>query len=396
MRSVWNGAISFGLVSIPVKTYSATDRSTSVSFVRIHEKDGGRIQYRKVCELDGEEVPNEEIGRGYRATDDTIVQVTDEDLSHLPLPTTKTLTILAFLDAGEIDPLQMDRAYYLGPNGPTATKPYTLLREALEHHGKVAVGKVAMHGRETLAMLRAHDGAIVMHALLWPDQIRSTAGVAPDDVEIRDSELTLAETLMDSLGDLDPEELHDDYREAVENLVAAKLEGGEPAAPESTGTSGGQVIDLMAALESSVRAAREGRGEEPEAAGGSGDEEATVTPIRGRKSAKSGAGGTEKSASSKSAPSGGASGRKTAADSSGSASSSGSSGRKRTAAKASSGRTKQTAGSGGSGSGAKKSAAKKTTAKRATKESSARKSTGTSSSGGSKTTAKKTSKRTSA
>ncbi|MFF9481727.1 Ku protein [Streptomyces sp. NPDC014733] len=386
MRSVWNGAISFGLVSIPVKTYSATDRSTSVSFVRIHEKDGGRIQYRKVCELDGEEVPNEEIGRGYRATDDTIVPITDEDLSHLPLPTTKTLTILAFLDAGEIDPLQMDRAYYLGPNGPTATKPYTLLREALEHHGKVAVGKVAMHGRETLAMLRAHDGAIVMHALLWPDQIRSTAGVVPDGVEIRDSELTLAETLMDSLGELDPGELHDDYREAVESLVAAKLEGGEPAAPETAGASGGQVIDLMAALESSVRAAQEGRGERTGADEESGAEaDATVTPIRGRKGGKSGT-GTKKPAST---------GRKTASDSSGAP------GRKRTAAKASAGRTKSATGSGGSGSGAKKSTtekstAKKTTAKKTTKETASEKSVGTAKSGRAKSAAKGASKRTSA
>ncbi|MFD9816655.1 Ku protein [Streptomyces sp. NPDC059080] len=385
MRSVWNGAISFGLVSIPVKTYSATDRSTSVPFVRIHEKDGGHIQYRKVCELDGEEVPNEEIGRGYRATDDVIVPVTDEDLSHLPLPTTKTLTILAFLDAGEIDPLQMDRAYYLGPNGPTATKPYTLLREALEHHGKVAIGKVAMHGRETPAMLRAHDGAIVMHALLWPDQIRSTAGVAPDDVEIRDSELTLAETLMDSLGDLDPDELHDDYREAVESLVAAKLEGGEPAAPKTAGGPGGQVIDLMAALESSVRAAREGRGEETEASeGAGGEEDATVTPIRGRKRAKSGT-DTKKSASS-----GDASGRKSAAGSSGT------SGRKRTAAKTSSSRTKPASGTGSSDPGAKKSTARKTAAKRTAKGAASKKTAGTATSGGSASAAGGTSKRPSA
>lgn len=232
MRSIWNGSISFGLVTIPVKTYSATDRTASVSFVRIHEKDGAQVQYRKICELDGKEVPNEEVGKGYQAPgDETIVPITDDDLSQLPMPTAKTLSILSFVDPGEIDPLQLDKAYYLGPNGASATKPYTLLREALEHHQRVAVGKVAMRGRESLAMLRAHDGAIVMHTLLWPDQIRPATGVAPDDVELRENELTLAETLMDSLGELDPEELHDDYREAVEELVAAKLEGEEPAAP---------------------------------------------------------------------------------------------------------------------------------------------------------------------
>ncbi|TBO54489.1 Ku protein, partial [Streptomyces kasugaensis] len=252
MRSVWNGSISFGLVSIPVKTYSATDRTSSVSFVRIHEKDGGRIRYRKFCELDGEEVPNEEIGKGYPASDDAIVPITDDDLSRLPLPTARTLTILSFVDPGEIDPLQLDKSYYLGPDGLAAAKPYALLREALEHHGKVAIGKVAMHGRETLAMLRAHDGAIVMHALLWPDQIRPTKGVVPGDVEIRPNELTLAEVLMDSLGELDPAELHDDYREAVEQLVAAKVAGGEPGVPEAGAASGAKVIDLMAALENSV------------------------------------------------------------------------------------------------------------------------------------------------
>lgn len=278
MRSIWNGSITFGLVTIPVKTYSATDRTSSVSFVRIHEKDGAPVQYRKVCELDGEEVPNEEVGKGYQPPgDDIIVPISDDDLSRLPMPTAKTLAILSFVDPSEIDPLQMDKAYYLGPNGAAATKPYAVLREALEHHQKVAIGKVAMRGRESLAMLRAHDGAIVMHQLLWPDQIRSATGVAPDEVEIRENEMTLAETLMDSLGELDPAELHDDYREAVEELVAAKLEGEEPVAPAAP--SGAQVIDLTAALEKSVRAAR-GGGKE------AGAESASVTPIRERKTAK--------------------------------------------------------------------------------------------------------------
>ncbi|MFG2092482.1 Ku protein [Streptomyces sp. NPDC048612] len=284
MRSIWNGSISFGLVTIPVKTYSATDRTSSVSFVRIHEKDGAQVQYRKICELDGEEVPNEEVGKGYQAPgDDTIVPITDEDLSRLPMPTAKTLSILSFVDPDEIDPLQMDKAYYLGPNGAAAAKPYALLREALEDHRKVAVGKVAMRGRESLAMLRAHDGAIVMHTLLWPDQIRPVTGVAPEDVELRENELRLAETLMDSLGELDPAELHDDYREAVEELVAAKLEG-EPVAAAASGTSGAQVIDLTAALEKSVRAARG----TPETGTESGP--ASVTPLRGRKAAKKDAG----------------------------------------------------------------------------------------------------------
>ncbi|AOP48458.1 Ku protein [Streptomyces lydicus] len=278
MRSIWNGSISFGLVTIPVKTYSATERTSSVSFLRIHEKDGAPIQYRKMCELDGKEVPNEEVGKGYQPPgDDTVVPVTDDELSRLPVPAGKTLTILSFVDPSEIDPLQMDKAYYLGPNGASAAKPYALLREALEHHRKVALGKVAMRGRESLAMLRAHNGAIVMHQLLWPDQVRPAPDVVPEKVKLRENEMALAETLMDSLGELDPAELHDDYREAVEELAAAKLEGEEPVVPAPSG-SDARVIDLTAALEKSVRAARSGRGE--------GAESASVTPIRGRTAAK--------------------------------------------------------------------------------------------------------------
>ncbi|MER7985563.1 Ku protein [Streptomyces noursei] len=303
MRSIWNGSISFGLVTIPVKTYSATDRTSSVSFVRIHEKDGAPIQYRKICELDGQEVPNEEVGKGYQPPgDDAVVPITDEDLSRLPMPTAKTLSILSFVDPGEIDPLQLDKAYYLGPNGASATKPYALLREALEHHAKVAIGKVALRGRETLAMLRAHDGALLMHTLLWPDQIRSADGVAPEAVTVRENEMKLAETLMDALGELDPAELHDDYREAVEELVAAKQEGGTPAAPDASAAPGAQVIDLTAALERSVRAVRGGGRE------GAGD--ASVTPLRGR-------GPTRKKAAAKTAPrakgDGGQTGRTSAA-----------------------------------------------------------------------------------
>ncbi|GAA5609035.1 Ku protein [Streptomyces platensis] len=358
MRSIWNGSISFGLVTIPVKTYSATDRTSSVSFVRIHEKDGAQIQYRKICELDGEEVPNEEVGKGYQAPgDDTIVPITDDDLSRLPMPTAKTLSILSFTDPDEIDPLQMDKAYYLGPNGAAATKPYALLREALEDHRKVAIGKVAMRGRESLAMLRAHDGALVMHTLLWPDQIRPVTGVAPDDVELRENELTLAETLMDSLGELDPAELHDDYREAVEELVAAKLEG-EPVAPAASGTSGAQVIDLTAALEKSVRAARGGGEADAEA------ESASVTPIRGRKTAKRGEaerGAAKKAPAKKAAAAPKAAGGRAKGTSTARKTASAGTSQKSTASKSTS--TKTTSKSTASKSATKKATAKKTAAK---------------------------------
>ncbi|WP_411108360.1 Ku protein [Streptomyces sp. c-19] len=262
MRSIWNGAISFGLVSIPIKLVNATE-SRSVSFRQIHTEDGGRVRYKKVCEVDGEELSAAEIGKAYEDADGTMIPITDEDLAALPLPTAKTIEIVSFVPAGEIDPLQMDAAYYLSANGVPAAKPYTLLREALKRSDKVAVAKFALRGRERLGMLRVVDDVIAMHGLLWPDEIRAPEGVAPETpVAVREAELDLADALMATLGEVDIGTLHDDYRAAVEEMIAAKAEGGEGvAAPEPGEPAGGQVIDLMAALESSVRAAKEARGE---------------------------------------------------------------------------------------------------------------------------------------
>ncbi|MFI5684029.1 Ku protein [Streptomyces sp. NPDC051636] len=261
MRSIWNGAISFGLVSIPIKLVNATE-SHSISFRQIHVDDGGRIRYRKVCELEDREVSQAEIGKGYEDADGTIIPISDEDLSHLPLPTAKTIEIVAFVPGDRIDPLQMDAAYYLAASGAPAAKPYTLLREALKRSNKVAIAKYALRGRERLGMLRVVGDAIAMHGLLWPDEVRAPEGVAPDvDVTVRDKELDLADALMDTLGEVDLEDLHDEYREALEEVIAAKAAGETP--PEAPSPpSGGKVLDLMAALEKSVRAAKESRGEE--------------------------------------------------------------------------------------------------------------------------------------
>ncbi|MFJ5996249.1 Ku protein [Streptomyces sp. NPDC092370] len=260
VRSIWNGAISFGLVSIPIKLVNATE-SHSISFRQIHTEDGGRIRYRKFCELEDREVTQGEIGKGYEDADGTIIPITEEDLSSLPLPTAKTIEIVAFVPADRIDPLQMDAAYYLQAGGAPAAKPYTLLREALKRSNKVAIAKFALRGRERLGMLRVVGEAIAMHGLLWPDEVRAPEGLAPDtDVTIRDQELDLADALMDTLGEVDLEDLHDEYREAVEEVIAAKAAGeAPPQSPEPA--TGGKVLDLMAALESSVRAARESRGE---------------------------------------------------------------------------------------------------------------------------------------
>ncbi|WP_327208066.1 Ku protein [[Kitasatospora] papulosa] len=289
MRSIWNGSIAFGLVSIPVKLMNATENH-SISFRQIHLSDGGRIRYHKVCELDEEEVPASETVKAYEDADGSVIPVTDEDLASLPLPTAKTIEIEGFVPASAIDPLQLDSAYYLSANGVPAAKPYALLREALRRSGRVAVAKYALRGRERLGMLRVVDDVIAMHGLLWPDEIRAPEGVAPDaDVKVRDAELDLADALMNTLGDADLETLHDDYREAVEELVAAKA-AGEPVTQEAAEEPEGKVIDLMAALENSVRAAEESHGED----GGVAD----VHPI-----GSGGGGGAKKSgAASKRAP----------------------------------------------------------------------------------------------
>ncbi|MGW2230340.1 non-homologous end joining protein Ku [Streptomyces formicae] len=277
MRSIWNGAISFGLVSIPIKLVNATENH-SISFRQIHTEDGGRIRYRKVCELEDREVTSAEIGKGYEAADGSVIPITDEDLAALPIPTAKTIEIVAFVPADRIDPLQMDAAYYLSANGVPAAKPYTLLREALKRSKKVAIAKFALRGKERLGMLRVVDDVIAMHGLLWPDEIRVPEGVAPDShVTVRDAELDLADALMDTLGEVDISTLHDDYRDAVEELIAAKVGGTAPTEQTPAAEAGGgKVIDLMAALESSVRAARSARGE-------GGEEVAEVTPLPSRR-----------------------------------------------------------------------------------------------------------------
>ncbi|MEI7034661.1 Ku protein [Streptomyces pratensis] len=385
MRSIWNGAISFGLVSIPIKVVNATENH-AIHFRQIHLADGGRVRYRKVCELDEEEVPGAEIGKAFEDADGTMIPITDEDLAQLPLPTAKTIEIVAFVPRDRIDPLQMDTAYYLSANGVPAAKPYTLLREALKRSDKVAVAKFALRGRERLGMLRVVDDVIAMHGLLWPDEIRAPEGVAPEgDVTVRDAELDLADALMDTLGEVDMDSLHDDYREAVEELIAAKA-SGEPVEPAASGESGGgKVLDLIAALENSVRAAKESRGEDEGAAEGDGDM-ADVHPLKkasrkapSGKAASRGA-GSGKGASEK-APPGETSSTEASGPSSGKRAkkaaprtptgktvtrSADSPSAKKSAPKSAGGKksTSTAEKTGGSGTAAKKTAAKKTAAKK--------------------------------
>lgn len=278
VRSIWNGAISFGLVSIPVKLVNATENH-SVSFRQIHTEDGGRIRYRKVCELEDREVAQDEIGKAYEDSDGSIIPITEEDLSRLPVPTARTIEIVAFVPGERVDTLQMGSAYYLEAGGAPAAKPYTLLREALRRSDRVAIAKFALRGRERLGMLRVVGDALAMHGLLWPDEVRAPEAVVPDSgVTVREQELDLADALMNTLGEIDLDELHDEYREALEEVIAAKAAGEAlPAVPEEE--KPGKVLDLMGALESSVRAARESRGGEDTEGG-----EVRTLPRRGTSS----------------------------------------------------------------------------------------------------------------
>jgi DNA end-binding protein Ku len=311
VRSIWNGAISFGLVSIPIKLVNATE-SHAVSFRQIHTEDGGRIRYRKVCELEDREVTSAEIGKAYEDADGTMVPISDEDLEQLPIPTARTIEIVAFVPEDRIDPLQMGSAYYLAAGGAPAAKPYTLLREALKRSNRVAIAKYALRGRERLGMLRVVGEAIAMHGLLWPDEVRAPEGVAPDtDVTVRDQELDLADALMDTLGEIDLDDLHDEYREALEEVIAAKAAGETPPEAPRAATPG-KVLDLMAALENSVRAARRSRGEEGEEPEADSEEHAEVRSLPSRKTSRAApkqpAGRKSTSTAKKTA----ASGRKTA------------------------------------------------------------------------------------
>ncbi|MER6619370.1 Ku protein [Streptomyces sp. NPDC000931] len=263
MRSIWNGVISFGLVRIPIKLVNATE-SHSVPFREIHTEDGGRIRHRKFCELEDREVTAQEISRGYEEADGTIIPITDDDLAHLPIPTARTIEIVTFVPEDSIDPLQMSAAYYLAAGRAPAARPYTLLREALKRGNRVAIAKFALRGRERLGMLRVVGDAIALHGLLWPDEVRAPEGIAPDaDVTLHDKELNLADDLVDALSEVGLEDLRDEYREAVEEVVAAKISG--EALPEAPAPERGvEVLDLTTALERSVRAVRG----EPDGTGG--------------------------------------------------------------------------------------------------------------------------------
>jgi DNA end-binding protein Ku len=259
MRSIWKGTVSFGLVSIGVKLYSATEER-DVSFHQVRRSDGARIRYKRVAETDGEEVPYLEIAKGYQLPSGETVVLTDDDFKDLPLPTARVVDVLEFVPADQIDPIYYAKAYYLEPE-KGAVKPYVLLREALEDSDQVALVKVAIRNREQLATLRVRDGVIVLNTMIWPDEVRAADfGFLNDDIELRPQERQMARSLVESMsGEFDPDQFTDNYREALQAVIDAKVEGREIVETEEAQPTAGNVVDLMSALRASVEAAKQGR-----------------------------------------------------------------------------------------------------------------------------------------
>ena len=263
MRAIWKGAVSFGLVSVPVKLYAATE-SHDVSFRQVHAKDGGRIKYQRVCSIDGEEVAYADIAKGYETEDGEMVILTDDDMAELPSTSSREIAVEKFVPSEQIDPMLFEKSYYLEPE-KTGAKPYALLRQALLDADRMAVVTVALRQRTTVGVLRVKDDVIVLQTMMWPDEIR-VPDFSVETGEVKPQEVKMANMLVETLaGDFDTSEFEDDYAEAVDALVKAKIEGGEVKRTATSTKSSGEVVDLLAALQRSVDAAKTARGEEPAA-----------------------------------------------------------------------------------------------------------------------------------
>jgi DNA end-binding protein Ku len=272
---MWKGAISFGLVTIPVAVYPATEEKT-LRFNQLHDEDGGRVRYKRVCEKDGEEVTFEHIVKGYEVEKDRYVVLTDDDFDAVPVASSRAIDIVQFVEIDEIDPILFKKSYYLVPE-ETGAKAYALLREAMREDDRVGIAKVSFRDKEHIAALRFKDDAFVLETMFWPDEVRQADfGGVDVSTDVRDQELTMARQLIDSLtGEWAPQQFHDAYRDALLQIVEAKLNGQEieVVEPEPAAT----VVDLMEALKASVAAAKKG---------GEGDKPAAKTSAKKKAAAK--------------------------------------------------------------------------------------------------------------
>jgi len=270
MRAMWKGAVAFGLVNVPIKLYAATE-DHDVRFHQVHAADGGRIKMQRTCSVDGAVVDYKDLGKAYESESGQTVLMSDADFDGLPVPGVREIEVLEFVPSDQVDPVLLDRSYYLEPEAK-AIKPYVLLRQALSETERTAIVKVVLRNKTQLAALRVRGDVLVMQTMLWPDEVRAAEfDVLESDVDIKPQELAMAASLIDSLAsDFDPAEYTDEYRAALLEVIDRKLAGGEgviaPAASADAGDGGdGIVVDLMAALRESVKRHQESRGAATEA-----------------------------------------------------------------------------------------------------------------------------------
>ncbi|NMA01228.1 MAG: Ku protein [Clostridia bacterium] len=264
MRPIWKGAISFGLVNIPIKLYTATE-SKDIKFRFLHERCKSPINYKRICPVCETEVENKDLVKGYEYETGKFVIINDEDFEKIPLETVKAIEIIDFVDLAEIDPIYFIKSYYLTPT-ELGLKPYHLLYKAMEETGKIAIAKVVLRSKETLACLRLYEKALVMETIFFPNEIRST-DLLPEleqKVEVNERELKMAISLIESLStEFDPGKYTSNYREALMEVIEAKIAGEEIAVPDKP--EGATVIDLMEALKASITQAQEVKKEEKKA-----------------------------------------------------------------------------------------------------------------------------------
>ncbi|MGI9206823.1 MAG: Ku protein [Rhodococcus sp. (in: high G+C Gram-positive bacteria)] len=305
MRSIWKGAIAFGLVNVPVKVYSATE-SHDIKFHQVHAKDGGRIKYQRVCSECGEVVPFQEIDKAYDSDNGERVVLTDEDFDKLPAAEKHEIPVLEFVPSEQIDPMLFEKSYYLEPDS-TSPKAYALLAATLDQSDRIALVHFTLRQRTRLAALRNRDGLLVLQTLLWPDEVRAAEFPSLDGVEKpKPRELAMAETLVESMsGDFDPTEFTDEYQVELRALIDDALaRGGEKVFQVAEPDSGGEdaeVLDLVAALQRSVEAAgtgsgrTSGRASEEKSSGSSSAKKTTAKKTAAKKTPAKNAGGKDSS-----------------------------------------------------------------------------------------------------
>jgi len=264
MRAIWTGAITFGLVNVPVKLYSATD-DHDIALHQVHSRDGGRIRYQRRCEVCDEVVAYEDIDRAYVEGDETVV-LTKDDLGAIPQEQNHEISVVEFVPTDQLDPILFERSYYLQPTGKSP-KAYVLLRRTLEKSDRTAIVQFALRQKTRLAALRVRDDVLVVQTLLWPDEVRATDFAAPDaGVRVSAKELELSAALVKSFsGDFEADQFRDEYQEELRKLVDAKLEQGDALDTEATfgereAGADAEVIDLMAALKKSVERSKAAKG----------------------------------------------------------------------------------------------------------------------------------------